>query len=54
MFFVNFKISLALICHPTMLKITLKGRGGALVVSVLNFYSDYPSSNPAEVYCFFL
>ena len=24
-----------------------KGRGGGLVVSVLAFYSDYPSSNPA-------
>ena len=24
------------------------GRGGGLVVSVLAFYSDYPSSNPAD------
>ena len=29
------------------------GRGGGQVVSVLNFYSDDPSSNPADVYSFF-
>ena len=29
------------------------GRGGGQVVSVLAFYSDDPSSNPAEVYSFF-
>ena len=29
------------------------GRGGGLVVSVLAFYSDDPSSIPAEVYNFF-
>ena len=29
------------------------GRGGGLVVSVLAFYSDEPSSIPAEVYIFF-
>ena len=29
------------------------GRGGGQVVSVLAFYSDDPSSNPAEVYNFF-
>ena len=29
-----------------------KGRGGGQVVSVLAFYSDDPSSNPAEVYIF--
>ena len=28
------------------------GRGGGQVVSVLAFYSDGPSSNPAEVYNF--
>ena len=28
------------------------GRGGGQVVSVLAFYSDDPSSNPAEVYNF--
>ena len=28
------------------------GRGGGQVVSVLAFYSDNPSSNPAEVYNF--
>ena len=28
------------------------GRGGGLVVSVLAFYSDDPSSIPAEVYNF--
>ena len=30
----------------------LLGRGGGQVVSVLAFYSDDPSSNPAEVYNF--
>ena len=29
------------------------GRGGGKVVSVLAFYSDNPSSNPAKVYSFF-
>ena len=28
------------------------GRGGGQVVSVLAFYSEDPSSNPAEVYNF--
>ena len=28
------------------------GRGGGQVVSVLAFYSDHPSSNPAEAYSF--
>ena len=27
------------------------GRGGSLVISILAFYSDDPSSNPAEAYC---
>ena len=30
----------------------VRGRGGSQVVSVLAFYSDDPSSNPAEVYSF--
>ena len=30
------------------------GRGGCQVVSVLAFYSEDPSSNPAEVYSYFL
>ena len=30
------------------------GRGGGQVVSVLAFYSDDPSSNPADDYSFFL
>ena len=30
----------------------IMGRGGGQVVSVLAFYSDDPSSNPAEVYNF--
>ena len=30
------------------------GRGGGQVVSRLAFYSDDPSSNPAEAYTFFL
>ena len=29
------------------------GRGGGQVVIVLAFYSDDPSSNPAEAYSFF-
>ena len=29
------------------------GRGGGQVVSVLAFYSDDPSSNPADAYTFF-
>ena len=29
------------------------GRGGGQVVSILAFYSDDPSSNPAEAYSFF-
>ena len=29
------------------------GRGGGQVVSMLDFYSDDPSSNPADVYSFF-
>ena len=32
---------------------TFQGCGGGLVVSVLAFYSDDPSSIPAEVYNFF-
>ena len=31
----------------------LLGRGGGQVVSVLDFYSDDPSSNPADVHSFF-
>ena len=27
------------------------GRGGSLMISILAFYSDDPSSNPAEAYC---
>ena len=30
----------------------IDGRGGGQVVSVLAFYSDDPSSNPAEAYNF--
>ena len=30
-----------------------EGRGGGQVVSVLAFYSDDPSSNPAEAYSLF-
>ena len=33
-------------------KIVKQGCGGGQVVSVLAFYSDDPSSNPAEVYNF--
>ena len=29
-------------------------RGGGQVVSVIAFYSDDPSSNPADIYSFFL
>ena len=29
------------------------GRGGGQVVSMLSFYSDNPSSNPADAYSFF-
>ena len=32
----------------------IQGRGGGQVVSVLTFYSDDPSLNPAEAYSFFL
>ena len=32
--------------------IIMQGRGGGQVVSVLAFYSNNPSSNPAEVYNF--
>ena len=37
----------------SVLKMNAKSRGGGLVVSVLAFYSDDPSSIPAEVYNFF-
>ena len=30
----------------------MQGRGGGQVVSVLAFYSDNPSSNPADAYSF--
>ena len=30
------------------------GRGGGQVVSVLTFYFDDPSSNPAEAYIFYV
>ena len=30
------------------------GRGGGQMVSVLAFYSDDPSSNPADAYSFFV
>ena len=38
----------------TVLRNCLKilGRGGGQVVSVLAFYSDDPSSNPADAYVF--
>ena len=32
----------------------LTSRGDGIVVSVLSFYSDDPSWNPAEAYSFFL
>ena len=35
-----------------MVTIAFKGRGGGQGVRVLAFYSDDPSSNPAEVYSF--
>ena len=35
-----------------VVKLLFMGRGGGQVVSVLAFYSDNPSSNPAEVYNF--
>ena len=35
-----------------MAKMFYKGRTGSQVVSVLAFYSDDPSSNPAEAYSF--
>ena len=34
------------------IKMVIKGRGGGQVVSVLAFYSDYPSLNPAKVTIF--
>ena len=34
------------------MKLGSVGRGGGQVVSVLTYYSDDPSSNPAEVYIF--
>ena len=37
----------------SLFKESVKGCGGGLVVSVLAFYSDDPSSIPAEVYNFF-
>ena len=41
-----------LIQSSTRLSLSRLGRGGGLVVSVLAFYSDDPSSIPAEVYNF--
>ena len=38
-------------CHQTK---SFSGRGGGQVVCMLAFYSDDPSSNPAEAYRFFL
>ena len=35
------------------LNILFPGRGGGQVVSVLAFYSDNPSLNPADAYSFF-
>ena len=35
------------------IRMPTKDRGGGRVVNVLTFYSDDPSSNPAEVYRFF-
>ena len=35
------------------LTIFFSGRGGGQVVSMLAFYSDDPSSNPADIYSFF-
>ena len=34
--------------------VRIHGRDGGQVVSVLSFYSDDPSTNPAEAYSFFL
>ena len=34
------------------LTIFFSGRGGGQVVSMLAFYSDDPSSNPADIYSF--
>ena len=36
-----------------LLKVWIKGQGGGQVVSVLAFYSDNLSSNPADAYSFF-
>ena len=44
------KISVQNYATPTL--VHSMGRGGGQVVSVLAFYSDDPSSNPAEVYNF--
>ena len=53
-FTINEKVyfSVSIYCNHTHLKIDCLGRGGGQVVSVLAFYSDDPSSNPAEVYNF--
>ena len=52
--FVLIKASFSNICHKKLplriffrLNSFLDGRGGGLVVSVLAFYSDNPSLNPA-------
>ena len=37
-----------------MKKTIIYGRGGGQVVSKLVFYSDYPSSNTAGLYIFFI
>ena len=34
------------------LNVKQMGRGGGQVVSMLAFYSNDPSSNPADAYCF--
>ena len=44
---------LLLLIQSNSIKLFALGRGGGLVVSVLAFYSDDPSSIPAEVYNFF-
>ena len=49
--FINFGVILISSKKPFITS-TLLGRGGGQVVSVLAFYSDNPSSNPAEVYNF--
>ena len=41
-----------LFCEIILLHLMGMGCGGGQVVSVLAFYSDNPSSNPAEVYNF--